>query len=98
MLEERATVSGVEPPALQNRPLLFEDLSPTWNAFQVLSRYRHVSDWGSVGPIPFSEMKAYMDLSHIGHGDNAEEFIRLIGAMDDVYIAHMMKKLQRKGK
>lgn len=95
LLEKQVEDTGKNPKSLQKRPVLFEDLIPVWNAFQSLSRHRPIFDMGLPGLIPLSELKVYMDMNGIEDGDHRAEFVELIGAMDDVYIEHGLKKRKK---
>ena len=50
---------------------------------------------GGVGPIPLSEMKAYMELFRINDLDERDRFVRMIKALDRVYIKHTNDKLKQ---
>jgi len=74
---------------LRDRPDPFEDLEPVARAFGQLSAGRQVQAGpaGAVpGPIPLTEIRAWCDLFPV---DDIEAFLRLIRAMDDVYLRHL---------
>ncbi|NQW12222.1 MAG: hypothetical protein HQ481_20340 [Alphaproteobacteria bacterium] len=83
---------GTEPTALADRPELFEDLEPIARAFSLLSSSRPmVAGFGGVAPgaIPLADIRAYCGMFTV---DDTDEFVHLIRAMDDAYLAHAAKR------
>lgn len=84
---------GREPPAeFFNQPEIWPDLVPIWNAFFDLSTERQIGM--GIGPIPFSAIRTYArDLMGIEDptSDEFERFRRLIGDLDDEFLAHINK-------
>jgi hypothetical protein len=77
-----AEETGRLPPALRDEPEVFEDMLWVWDAFWVLHRSRPIG-W-SVGPIPISEIDAYVRLS----GVRRKWFlVRAVDSLDRVYLA-----------
>lgn len=76
---------------MENRPELYPDLVPVWEAFVLLSPSRSMG-WGA-GAIPLSEIKAYCEMFDI-EGDDREELLILLRALDDEYL----KSTNEKGK
>ena len=74
---------GKPTPLLEKRPFVYADLVPIWNAFQVLSGSRQ----SGMAPQPISilEMEAYCRMRGVR---DTEQFIRLIQAMDQEFLAH----------
>jgi hypothetical protein len=62
-------------------------------AFNVLSDSRQLTQ-GGLGPIPLTEVAAYMEMFHINDVDERERFIRMIKALDRVFITHTNGKLK----
>lgn len=84
----------MEVDALKNRPRLTMWTLEYWDAFQVLSGSRLVHQ-GGIGPIPLSEMVAYMDATHLVDVDDRLRFIKMIQALDKVYVKHVNEKAKR---
>ena len=74
---------GKPTPALENRPELYPDLVPVWEAFVLLSPSRNVG-WGA-GAIPLSEVRAYCEMFEIPPEDR-EELLYLLRALDEEYL------------
>lgn len=49
-----------------------------------------------VGPIPLTEIKAYLDMYGVTDLDERMYWIRMIKVLDRVYIEHINKTAQRK--
>lgn len=81
-------------PALQNRPRITQWTIGYWEAFQVLSSSRLVHQ-GGIGPIPLSEMVAYMNATNLVDVDERLTMIRMIQALDKVYVKHINSKVKR---
>lgn len=79
---------------MENRPELYPDLVPVWEAFVLLSPSRNTG-WGA-GAIPLSEVKAYCEMFDI-EGDDREELVILLRALDDEYLKSTNEKSKRKG-
>jgi len=50
---------------------------------------------GGVGPVPLSEMLAYMQMFEINDLDEREHFTKMVKALDRVYVKHVNEKLKR---
>lgn len=87
-----AESTGRVPAALRDRPEPYEDLEPVLRAFALLSAARPLVA-GPAGvalaAIPLSEMRACCGLFGIA---DAEEFVRLIRAMDDAVLARAAER------
>ena len=79
-------------PALQNRPALSQWVVDYWNAFQTLSGSR-ASHQGGIGPIPLSELVAYMDATYLRDVEERLKFIRMIQSLDRIYVKHVNDKV-----
>jgi hypothetical protein len=75
---------GIVTQALKERPRLFEDLIPAWNAFWTLSRSRTVG-FNGVNPIALSEIESYCRLQSITDPEERLLLIRYIQHMDGIY-------------
>ena len=64
-----------------------------YRAFNVLGDSRIIGQ-GSIGPIPLTEMQAYIELFEINDLDERERFIRMIKALDRVFIKHTNERLK----
>ena len=85
--------AGLPTPELTDAPLPFDDLEEVWKGFQYLSPRRpFIGMVGVPGPIPLTEVRAYMEV----FGPSTElarlEFIQLIAEIDEEYIVMAVKK------
>lgn len=62
-----------------------------WDAYQTLSGSRIVHQ-GGIGPIPLSEMMAYMDATYLTDVDERLKFIKMMQSLDRVYVSHINAK------
>lgn len=85
---------GMEVKSLQNRPVLTRWVTEYWEAFQMLSGSRAVHQ-GGVGSVPLSEIVAYLDAVFLVDVDERLRFIRMIQALDGVYVTHVNEKAKR---
>ena len=81
-------------PALRHRTKLTQWILEYWEAFQVLSSSRLVHQ-GGIGPIPLSEMVSYMDTVNLVDVDERLKLIKMIQALDKVYVKHINSKVKR---
>jgi hypothetical protein len=94
MLESMARNStGEIPQSLKDRPSLTRWNAEYYRAFSVLSDSRQIGQ-GGIGPIPLSEMLAYMTIHEIGDLEERERFTTMVKALDRVYMEHVNTKLQ----
>jgi hypothetical protein len=68
-------------PALANRPELPRELEETWEAFWSLNRSRQIGF--SIGPIPLSEIRAYVELFRVV---DVRSFVECVRHMDGIYL------------
>jgi len=76
---------------LENRPELYPDLVPVWEAFVLLSPSRNMG-WGA-GAIPLTEVRAYCEMFEI-EPEEREDLLYLLRALDEEYL----KSTNEKGK
>lgn len=86
--------TGEIPKALKDRPSLSKWTVQYYSAFNVLSDSRQIGQ-GGIGPIPLSEMKAYMEMFEVSNLDERERFAKMVRALDRVYIKHVNMKLKQ---
>jgi hypothetical protein len=86
LLLEQQRVSGREVPALKNKPVLYEDLLPIWDAFLQLNASRQ----GGFGPAPIlnSEILAWLDIVGYTDAEVRREFYELIRRVDSAWMHH----------
>lgn len=84
----------MEVKALQNRPALTQWVTDYWNGFQVISGSR-TTHQGGIGPIPLTEIVAYMGAIYLRDVDERLKFIRMIQSLDSVYVTHVNDKAKR---
>lgn len=87
----------MEVESLKNRPRLTMWTREYWEAYQILSGSRIVHQ-GGIGPIPLSEMVAYMDATYLLDVDERLKFIMMIQALDNIYVKHVNEKAKQKSK
>lgn len=87
----------MEVQALQERPRLNRWVQEYWDAFQLLSSSRIVHQ-GGIGPIPISEIVAYMDATYLTDVDERLKLIMMIQALDSIYVNHINEKAKRESK
>ena len=84
-------------PALQNRPTLTRWVTEYWEAFQILGSSR-TAHQGGIGPIPLSEIVAYMDVVYLRDIDERLTFVTMIQSLDNVYVKHINDKAAKRAK
>lgn len=87
----------MEVQSLQERPRLSRWVQEYWDAFQILSGSRIIHQ-GGIGPIPLSEMVAYMDATYLVDVDARLKFIKMIQSLDGIYVDHVNTKAKRESK
>jgi hypothetical protein len=75
---------------LEARPTLQAHELPFWEAFQVLQLSRPNTGFGP-GAIPLSEMLVYAELMQMPIGEDREQFVQTIRAMDGAYLTWVRK-------
>lgn len=73
------------------RPGLQDHELPFWDAFNVLHLSRANTGFGP-GAIPLSEIVTYAELMQMPIGEEREQFVRLIRAMDAAYLTWAREK------
>ena len=81
--------------SLENRPRLTRWTRGYWDDYQVLSGSRIVHQ-GGIGPIPISEMVAYMDATYLVDADERLKFIRMMQSLDRIYVKHINDQAKQK--
>ena len=84
----------MEVKALQDRPILNRWIIEYWEAFQMLSSSR-TAHQGGIGPIPLSEIAAYLDTLYIRDVDDRLTYIKMIQSLDSVYVKFINEKAKR---
>ncbi len=90
-LAKIAAQTGKVPTAVARQPQLSRLEKPYWDAFQVLTLSRSNAGFGP-GAIPLHEIIAYTELMQIPEGDERQELLHVIRAMDRSYLAYVSKK------
>ena len=84
----------MEVQALQNRPTITQWVIEYWQAFQILGNSR-IPHQGGIGPIPLTEIVAYMDAIYLLDVDERLKMIKMIQSLDRVYMKHVNEKAAR---
>ena len=84
---------GMQPRALENRPLINDRLGYYYAAFNRLSRSRDASMAGPL-PIKASEILAYCTLFNIQTVEERERIFDHIANLDDAYLEHVKTRSQ----
>ena len=87
--------TGETPPALRNRPRLLPWLLMYYSAFMELTHSRIVHQ-GGIGYIPLSEYVAYMEMVRIDDIEERELFIKMVKALDSVYVERVNADIRRR--
>lgn len=85
-----ARQSGVLPKPLADRPVLSVFSQTIYEAFYILTGSRH--NGLSVGRIPLSEIKAYLDLVGFTRVEDRLQMVRIIDRLDSFYLSQIDKK------
>jgi len=85
---------GIEVDALKNRPKLTQWVTEYWEAFHYLGSSRIIHQAG-IGPIPLSEIVAYMDTIYLRNVDERLLLVRMIQSLDNVYVKHVNDKSKK---
>jgi len=91
MLVDMYEISGILPEALAKRPELAAPLQWYLRAFYDCSRGRAIT-MGGAGPIPVSEVLAYVQLADITDLDERAWFLQMMLRMDGAYLGHQAKR------
>ncbi len=94
-IAERRAAKGRPTPSWDDRPVLHEDLAEVWQAFLDLSAGR-VVEW-TAHPIPVTEIEAVLRLQGVTDTEDRAEWLRLIRAMDQRWLAWARQKNQAPG-
>lgn len=77
---------------LQTMPTLFQHLDPVMDAFWMLTPARQIGGMGGVGPIALSDILEYLKWQEITNMDEQRRWVRMIRALDNVFVTHSNKK------
>jgi|GEM_PF-5771386 hypothetical protein len=90
---------GREKKEWRERPLLYPDLKPIWEAFEWLSMKRNFEPMSGI-PLPISdfEIMTYLDLFGYTDPEERQEVAELVTAMDLAYRAHVAEEKEEKEK
>jgi len=84
---------GHDVPAMDNRPILYDDLLNDYTIFTELSKTRRVDGMsGYVFHIEFSEIEAYLQLMEISDFHQRQRLIKRIEFMDSTYCKQANEK------
>jgi hypothetical protein len=72
------------PPWIADAPQVPDHQAPVWAAFQTLTDSRQMGM--AAGPIPLTEIEAYLRLFDITDPDDVDEYLTLIRRMDREYL------------
>ena len=86
---------GMKVEALENRPVLSPWVTEYWEAYQILSTSRRLHQ-GGIGPIPLSEIVAYLQAADVRDVDERLTYIKMIQALDLVYVSHINEEAKKK--
>lgn len=76
---------------LNEKPILFDELAPFWEAFTILTQSRPAAFSGQ-SPIPLSEVAAYCDLFGFAGKHEREEMVREVRRIDRIYLGVSMRQ------
>jgi hypothetical protein len=93
MLKEIQEDTGMTPKALQNRPIPREDCIQYREAFWLLSGARGFNEAGFQA-IEVPAILKYCESFHFSV-EETETYLRLIRAMDDIFLDHLRKKQEQ---
>lgn len=82
------------PEWITNAPQVPDHQAPVWAAFNTLSDSRQMGM--SAGPIPLTEIEAYLRLFDITDPDDVDEYLTLIRRMDREYLKVSSEMQERK--
>lgn len=89
-LQQLAAETGRRPSAIAARPGLREHELPFWDAFQTLHLSRANTGFGP-GAIPLGEIVTYAELMQIPTGEEREQLVQIVRAMDAAYLEFVRK-------
>lgn len=83
---EMVAKRGIKVDALENRPVLYDDLCFVWGAFLALHRTRPRGF--SMSPIPIQDVATWLDLHRIKDHDLRLEIYEIISALDSHWMTN----------
>lgn len=90
-LAKIAQKEGIVSSAIRDQPHLDIAEQWLWVGFQTLHMSRPSTGFGP-GPIPLSEIVAYVELMQIAPGDDRQEFMQIMRTLDKTYLQQVTKK------
>jgi hypothetical protein len=78
---------------LVEKPTLRPELVGVWGAYTLLSGSRPMTEVGP-GPIPLTEIKAYLEILQVEKIESRLYLIRMVKALDDMYLENYREKTQ----
>lgn len=82
-------------PILNSKPSLYPDLVWVWEGFLTISASRQMG-FNGPQPISLSEVLAFLHYRGIEDQEEREEFVTLVQALDQVYMADAIAKQKTK--
>ena len=87
--EDREHLRKTQNRAWKNRPILYDDLQDTWNAFWNLSNRRNTGF--AVCAVSFTDMRLYVDDMELDE-EERKEMIDLLTRMDNHFVNYFRDK------
>lgn len=84
---------GHDVPALDNKPVLFDDLIPVWEAFGILSKQRRIAP--APNRISITEVECWCEMNQIHDPEEKLWYFKMIGALDDVWMKKAAREIER---
>ena len=82
--------AGGTVPVLDEQPSVPPELAHLWQAFADLHRSRAMGF--SSGPIPLTEIEAWLRLNGVGSMEETREYVDAVRALDDAYLDEINRK------
>lgn len=86
--------TGITPQGLAEKPTLSGDLVGVWGAYNLLNSSRLITEAGP-GPIPLTEIKAYLDIARIDDVDSRLYVVRVVRTLDSIYLEHYAERARQ---
>jgi hypothetical protein len=78
------SATGKNIPAIENKPVLYEDLTPDYRAFVILSSSRRIGM--TPESIAISDITAYCEMFGIKNYKQRQQFLKRIKILDNTYL------------
>lgn len=79
---------------MTDKPSLSGDLVGVWGAYNLLNSSRLMTEAGP-GPIPLTEIKAYLDIVDIDDVDSRLYVVRIVRTLDNLYLEHYAERTRQ---